>query len=77
MKHLAAGPVACMYEARLGWPLLYFKEYALHMNVMHVKVAATLPLPYLLAVKLWSLDGFALDRTLVGHGRWVWDCVFR
>lgn len=30
----------------------------------------------LLAVKLWSLDGFTLERTLVGHTRWVWDCVF-
>jgi len=27
-------------------------------------------------VKLWNLDGFGLDRTLVGHTRWVWDCVF-
>ncbi|EFJ46224.1 hypothetical protein VOLCADRAFT_81959 [Volvox carteri f. nagariensis] len=27
-------------------------------------------------VKLWNLDGFTLDRTLVGHTRWVWDCVF-
>eukprot|EP00201_Polytomella_parva_P022602 CAMPEP_0175044812 /NCGR_PEP_ID=MMETSP0052_2-20121109/4037_1 /TAXON_ID=51329 ORGANISM="Polytomella parva, Strain SAG 63-3" /NCGR_SAMPLE_ID=MMETSP0052_2 /ASSEMBLY_ACC=CAM_ASM_000194 /LENGTH=315 /DNA_ID=CAMNT_0016308197 /DNA_START=125 /DNA_END=1072 /DNA_ORIENTATION=- len=27
-------------------------------------------------VKLWSLDGFSLERTLVGHTRWVWDCVF-
>jgi G protein beta subunit-like protein len=27
-------------------------------------------------VKLWSLDGFGLDRTLTGHGRWVWDAVF-
>jgi len=27
-------------------------------------------------VKLWSLDGFKLERTLVGHSRWVWDCVW-
>lgn len=27
-------------------------------------------------IKLWNLDGFTLDRTLVGHQRWVWDCVF-
>jgi WD40 repeat protein len=27
-------------------------------------------------VKLWNLDGFTLDRTLTGHTRWVWDCVF-
>ena len=27
-------------------------------------------------VKLWNLDGFTLDRTLMGHTRWVWDCVF-
>jgi hypothetical protein len=27
-------------------------------------------------VKLWNLDGFSLDRTLKGHRRWVWDCVF-
>ena len=27
-------------------------------------------------VKLWSLDGFTLERTLVGHTRWVWDAVF-
>lgn len=27
-------------------------------------------------VKLWSLDGFTLERTLTGHQRWVWDCVF-
>jgi G protein beta subunit-like protein len=28
------------------------------------------------SVKLWNLDGFKLERTLTGHGRWVWDCVF-
>ena len=28
------------------------------------------------SVKLWSLDGFGLERTLTGHSRWVWDCVF-
>ena len=27
-------------------------------------------------MKLWSLDGFTLDRILAGHGRWVWDAVF-
>jgi G protein beta subunit-like protein len=27
-------------------------------------------------VKLWSLDTFALERTLTGHSRWVWDCAF-
>lgn len=27
-------------------------------------------------VKLWNLDGFKLERTLEGHQRWVWDCVF-
>jgi WD40 repeat protein len=27
-------------------------------------------------VKLWNIDGFKLDRTLAGHSRWVWDCVF-
>lgn len=28
-------------------------------------------------VKLWDVDnGFALERTLRGHARWVWDCVF-
>ena len=27
-------------------------------------------------VRLWNLDGFKLERTLVGHARWVWDCVF-
>ena len=27
-------------------------------------------------VKLWNLDGFTLERTLKGHRRWVWDCVF-
>ena len=28
-------------------------------------------------VKLWNLqDGFTLERTLKGHTRWVWDCVF-
>ena len=27
-------------------------------------------------VKLWSLDGFKLERTLTGHSRWVWDAVF-
>jgi G protein beta subunit-like protein len=27
--------------------------------------------------QLWNLDNnFSLDRTLVGHTRWVWDCVF-
>eukprot|EP00884_Botryococcus_braunii_P022529 jgi/Botrbrau1/8960/Bobra.0148s0072.1 len=27
-------------------------------------------------VKLWNLDGFTLERTLIGHAKWVWDCVF-
>lgn len=27
-------------------------------------------------VKIWNVDGFKLERTLVGHQRWVWDCVF-
>ena len=27
-------------------------------------------------VKLWNLDGLGLERTLKGHSRWVWDCVF-
>lgn len=27
-------------------------------------------------VKLWSLDGFGLERTLTGHARWVWDAVY-
>uniref|UniRef100_A0ACD5X621 Uncharacterized protein n=1 Tax=Avena sativa TaxID=4498 RepID=A0ACD5X621_AVESA len=28
------------------------------------------------SVKIWNVDGFKLERTLVGHQRWVWDCVF-
>ncbi|KAG1359044.1 target of rapamycin complex subunit LST8 [Cocos nucifera] len=27
-------------------------------------------------VKIWNVDGFTLERTLTGHQRWVWDCVF-
>ena len=28
-------------------------------------------------VRLWDVDnGFALERELRGHARWVWDCVF-
>ncbi|KAM1109526.1 hypothetical protein ACFX13_009054 [Malus domestica] len=27
-------------------------------------------------VKIWNVDGFTLEKTLVGHSRWVWDCVF-
>lgn len=27
-------------------------------------------------VKIWNVDGFTLEKTLVGHQRWVWDCVF-
>eukprot|EP00249_Psilotum_nudum_P010439 c22545_g1_i1 orf=465-1415(-) len=27
-------------------------------------------------VKIWNVDNFTLDRTLIGHQRWVWDCVF-
>ncbi|KAI3973039.1 hypothetical protein MKX01_019697 [Papaver californicum] len=27
-------------------------------------------------VKIWNVDDFSLDRALVGHKRWVWDCVF-
>ncbi|CAA6668523.1 unnamed protein product [Spirodela intermedia] len=27
-------------------------------------------------VKIWNVDGFTLERTLVGHQRWVWDCIF-
>ena len=24
----------------------------------------------------WELDGFNLKRQLVGHQKWIWDCVF-
>ncbi|KAK4770383.1 hypothetical protein SAY87_030915 [Trapa incisa] len=27
-------------------------------------------------VKIWNVDGFTLEKTLQGHQRWVWDCVF-
>ncbi|CAI7886202.1 unnamed protein product [Closterium sp. NIES-53] len=27
-------------------------------------------------VKIWNADGFTLEKTLTGHARWVWDCVF-
>ncbi|MCL7046875.1 hypothetical protein MKW94_029655, partial [Papaver nudicaule] len=27
-------------------------------------------------VKIWNVDGFTLEKSLVGHRRWVWDCVF-
>ncbi|KAH7557300.1 hypothetical protein JRO89_XS11G0108200 [Xanthoceras sorbifolium] len=27
-------------------------------------------------VKIWNVDGFTLEKTLIGHQRWVWDCVF-
>ncbi|KAK6926969.1 WD40 repeat [Dillenia turbinata] len=27
-------------------------------------------------VKIWNVDGFTLERTLMGHQRWVWDCAF-
>ncbi|GER51369.1 transducin/WD40 repeat-like superfamily protein, partial [Striga asiatica] len=27
-------------------------------------------------VKIWNVDGFTLEKTLVGHQRWVRDCVF-
>ncbi|XP_024027235.1 target of rapamycin complex subunit wat1 isoform X3 [Morus notabilis] len=27
-------------------------------------------------VKIWNVDGFTLEKTLTGHQRWVWDCVF-
>ncbi|CAI9293120.1 unnamed protein product [Lactuca saligna] len=27
-------------------------------------------------VKIWNVDGFTLEKTLVGHQRWVWDWVF-
>jgi len=27
--------------------------------------------------KIWNVaKGFTLERTLVGHQRWVWDCGF-
>jgi WD40 repeat protein len=27
--------------------------------------------------KIWNVDdGFTLDKTLIGHQRWVWDCAF-
>ncbi len=29
------------------------------------------------SVKIWNIeDNFSLDKTLVGHQRWVWDCAF-
>ncbi|XP_022748135.1 protein LST8 homolog [Durio zibethinus] len=27
-------------------------------------------------VKMWNVDGFTLEKTLIGHQHWVWDCVF-
>ncbi|KAJ7564203.1 hypothetical protein O6H91_02G006900 [Diphasiastrum complanatum] len=27
-------------------------------------------------VKIWNAETFELERTLKGHQRWVWDCVF-
>ena len=30
-------------------------------------------------VKIWSISGnydFRLERVLIGHQRWVWDCAF-
>ncbi|KAH7572703.1 hypothetical protein JRO89_XS03G0000700 [Xanthoceras sorbifolium] len=27
-------------------------------------------------VEIWNVDGFTLEKTLVGHQRWVWDSVF-
>lgn len=30
-------------------------------------------------VKIWAVHGnyeFRLDKTLIGHQRWVWDCAF-
>jgi G protein beta subunit-like protein len=27
-------------------------------------------------VKVWSVKDFSLVKTLSGHQRWVWDCVF-
>lgn len=27
-------------------------------------------------VKIWSAKDFSLVKTLSGHQRWVWDCVF-
>lgn len=28
-------------------------------------------------VKIWNVEkNFALEKTLVGHGAWVWDCAF-
>ncbi|KAI3917575.1 hypothetical protein MKW98_021337 [Papaver atlanticum] len=27
-------------------------------------------------VKIWNVNGFTLEKTLVGHQCWVWDCVF-
>ena len=29
-------------------------------------------------IKLWNYDkgGYVLDKTLYGHSKWVWDCVF-
>ena len=27
-------------------------------------------------IKIWDTSTFLLDKTLTGHQRWVWDCVF-
>ncbi|GFY80595.1 transducin/WD40 repeat-like superfamily protein [Actinidia rufa] len=27
-------------------------------------------------VRIWNVGGFTLEKTLTGHQRWVWDCVF-
>lgn len=28
------------------------------------------------SIKIWDTSTFLLDKTLTGHQRWVWDCVF-
>jgi len=27
-------------------------------------------------IRIWNTRDWTLERTLVGHQRWVWDCVF-
>ncbi|CAI0377237.1 unnamed protein product [Linum tenue] len=63
-----------------SFPILLPSQPSLEMtiggllNCLFVRYLATASSDH--TVKIWNVDGFTLEKTLTGHQRWVWDCVF-
>ena len=54
--------------------LLYIYIDKIVLNIIYRYLATTSADK---TIKIWNVeDSFSLDKTLIGHTRWVWDCSF-